>query len=253
MWSEMGHILPVGCNRAAFGAVRSRAERLDRKLTAAPRGRRDSIFDASGQRVHAWEALPNSPRLGARLRDDFEHDRSTSAVRALRLGSRAGSSWAPGSSAGAGFTKSQALHIQGSVRALASKIAAECLAGRSRVLSRALTGISDRALASFGIKTSQFNLLVVICLERGPREICRGLQMEPSTLSRNVERMQRRGWVESAPGSNRRSHFLKITPEGRKMLEKAYPAWRVAQKEIKRRLGGDGTRALKLAAEKFLK
>jgi DNA-binding MarR family transcriptional regulator len=139
------------------------------------------------------------------------------------------------------------------VSALASKIAAECLAGRSRVLSRALTGISDRALAPLALKTSQFNLLVVISLEDAPGEICRVLQMEESTLSRNVERMQRRGWVESVPGTNRRSHLLKITSKGRKMLERAYPAWTTAQGEIKRRLGGDGTAALKLAAEKFLK
>jgi DNA-binding MarR family transcriptional regulator len=107
------------------------------------------------------------------------------------------------------------------VNSLASKIAAECLAGRSRVLSRALTGISDRALAPLGLNTSQFNLLVVISLEDRPAQICRGLQIEESTLSRNVERMQRRGWVESVP-TDRRSHLLKITAKGRRQLERAY-------------------------------
>jgi len=136
---------------------------------------------------------------------------------------------------------------------MATKVAAECLAGRSRVLSRALTGISDRALAPLGLKTSQFNLLVAVSLEHRPAEICRGLQMEDSTLSRSVERMRRRGWLESVPGPDRRSHSIRITRKGRKLLEKAYPAWATVQREIKRRLGDDGTAALKLAAGKFWK
>jgi DNA-binding MarR family transcriptional regulator len=247
----MRHILPVRFNRTVLSAIRNPAQPLDRKFAAAPAGRRSSISHPNRQRLHAREPLPNSPRLPTGLRDDFEHDRSTFGV--WGLGLRAGRQCALGSPAGPGFTRDQTLPIQDCVSAVAGKIAAECLAGRSRVLSRALTGISNRALAPLGLRTSQFNLLVVISLEDRPREICRGLQMEESTLSRNVERMQRRGWVESAPGTNRRSHLLKITAKGRKMLEKAYPAWTIAQREIKRRLGDDGTAALKLAAEKVLK
>ena len=138
------------------------------------------------------------------------------------------------------------------MRELARKIAAECLAGRSRVLSRALTAISDRALSPIGLKTSQFNLLVVVTLEDRPARICAGLQMEESTLSRNVERMQRKGWVQLSAGPDRRSHSIKITAKGRRLLEKAYPIWLEVQREIGRRLGAEGTAALKRIAAKFI-
>jgi len=138
------------------------------------------------------------------------------------------------------------------VRELAGKIAAECLAGRSRVLSRALTAISDRALSPIGLKTSQFNLLVVVSLEDRPAKICAGLQMEESTLSRNVERMQRRGWVQFSAGPDRRSHLIKITAKGRKLLKRAYPIWLEVQREIGRRLGAEGTAALKRITATFI-
>jgi len=138
------------------------------------------------------------------------------------------------------------------VRISAKKIAAECLAGRSRILSRALTAISDRAFLPLGLKTTQFNLLVVLSLESNPSVICQGLQMEESTLSRNFERMRRKGWVQYLEGPDRRRRPLGITAKGSELLERAYPVWLEVQKQIKRRLGNDGTTALKLAAQKFL-
>jgi len=76
--------------------------------------------------------------------------------------------------------------------------------------------------------------------------------MEDSTLSRNVERMQRKGWVQFSAGPDRRSHLIKITPKGAKLLEKAYPIWLEVQREIGRRLGAEGTAALKRMAAKFI-
>ena len=76
--------------------------------------------------------------------------------------------------------------------------------------------------------------------------------MEESTLSRNFERMRRKGWVQYLEGPDRRRRPLGITAKGSELLERAYPVWLEVQKQIKRRLGNDGTTALKLAAQKFL-
>jgi DNA-binding MarR family transcriptional regulator len=157
----------------------------------------------------------------------------------------------PRQSSFAGFTDRYVIEYTEFMKVLAENIAAECLAGRSRVLSRALTAISDRALLRLGLKTTQFNLLVVLSLENNPSAICKGLQMEESTLSRNFERMRKRGWVRYLESPDRRSRRVGTTAKGSKLLEKAYPVWLEGQKRIRRRLGRDGTRALKLAAAKL--
>ena len=59
-----------------------------------------------------------------------------------------------------------------------------------------------------------------------------------STLSRNVERMKARGWIEIVPDkADGRSQPFRLTPQGRRLLEKAVPAWSEAQQQVKTLLG----------------
>ncbi len=67
----------------------------------------------------------------------------------------------------------------------------ECVAVRVRMLSRAITKIYNDALRPVGLNASQMNVLVATA-KMGvgrPAEICKALQLEVSTLSRNVDRM----------------------------------------------------------------
>ena len=76
----------------------------------------------------------------------------------------------------------------------------ECLGFRVRKLNRIVSAIYDSALASAGVKTSQFTVLVAIA-NRGsvrPSELTRLLQLDESTLSRNVDRMCAKGVVHGS-------------------------------------------------------
>ena len=76
-------------------------------------------------------------------------------------------------------------------------IASECLAVRIRLLNRSVTNIFDHALRPLGVKVSQLNVLTVVA-KRGPispRDVAKQLNMEKSTLSRNVDRMRAHGWL----------------------------------------------------------
>ncbi len=129
-------------------------------------------------------------------------------------------------------------------------IASECLAVRMRLLNRTVTNIFDAALRSLGIKVSQLNVLVVVA-KRGPvspTEVARVLHLEKSTLSRNVERIQRRGWIEVVAGKDGRSHLLEVTAKGRRLLEKAHPLWKRAQEKTRAVLGEGGAKAVVRAA-----
>src|SRR5437773_11987905 len=127
----------------------------------------------------------------------------------------------------------------GSKQAMIDKIAGECIAVRLRMLNRIITNIYDDALRPLDLRVSQMNILVAAAKlgTARPTEVCEHLHLDVSTLSRNVERMKARGWLEVVPDEDGRSQPFRLTPQGSKLLEKAVPAWSAAQKQVKKVLG----------------
>jgi DNA-binding MarR family transcriptional regulator len=128
-------------------------------------------------------------------------------------------------------------------------IATSCIAGRLRLLNRVITNLYDDALRPFGLKLSQGSVLAVTAklgLAR-PAQVCEILEMDTSTLSRTVERMVSNGWLEIVPEEDGRSQPFRLTAEGRRLMERAFPAWEQAQAEAKKLLGNDGLRLLDAA------
>ena len=119
------------------------------------------------------------------------------------------------------------------------KVASECVAVRLRMLNRIITNIYDDALRSLNLKVSQMNILVAAAKmgTARPSEVCDHLHLDVSTLSRNVERMKARGWLEVVPDEDGRAQPFRLTPQGRKLLETAVPAWSEAQQQVKKVLG----------------
>lgn len=134
----------------------------------------------------------------------------------------------------------------GTVASTVATIAAECLAVRVRVLSRAVTSLYDEALRPHRLKVTQMNLLVALSLlgESRPFRLCDLLHLERSTFSRTIERMRRQGWVETSPGVDARTRLASVTDSGRALLERAKPAWEAAQAEARALLGEEGAHAV---------
>ena len=132
-------------------------------------------------------------------------------------------------------------------------IARTCIALRLRLLNRGVTNLYDDALRPLGLKVSQLNLLVVTA-KLGlaqPAKVCDLLQLDPSTLSRNVERMRAKGWLEVVPGEDARTQPFRLTAQGKSVLERAVPAWEEAQSRATEFLGEDGIALLSKAASKL--
>jgi DNA-binding MarR family transcriptional regulator len=129
-------------------------------------------------------------------------------------------------------------------------IAEQCIAVRLRMLSRAVTRIYNRALRPYGLTTSQMNILVAIaCLGAAkPYDVCQALHLEKSTLSRDVARMRRQGWLDDVPGTDGRVALLRITPAGKRRVEEAIPAWQQAQAQATALLGARQVSTLGRAA-----
>jgi len=136
------------------------------------------------------------------------------------------------------------------MQAMIDKIASECVAVRLRMLNRVITNIYDDALRSLDLKVSQMNILVAAAKmgTARPIEVCEHLHLDVSTLSRNVERMKARGWLEVVPDEDARAQPFRLTPKGKRLIEKAVPAWEEAQRRASELLGNEGIALLDKAA-----
>lgn len=141
------------------------------------------------------------------------------------------------------------------MQSIIDKIADECIAVRVRMMNRVVSNIYDDALRSLDLKVSQMNILVAAAKmgTARPKEVCEHLHLDVSTLSRNVERMKVRGWLEVVADDDGRTQPFRLTPEGRDLLEKAIPAWSVAQERVKKVFGTDFVERLSAAIRQVRK
>ena len=127
------------------------------------------------------------------------------------------------------------------------EIARACVLMRTRLISRVLTGIYDHELRSFGIKSPQLALLVIISTI-GPAsraEIGRFNRQDRSTLTRNIQLMLSEGWIEEIQDEARgRGRPIGVTQAGKDLLHNAAPAWRAAQAQAQVVLGEGGVIAV---------
>ncbi len=127
------------------------------------------------------------------------------------------------------------------------RMARECVGYQLRMLNRVVTGIYEDELRPLKLKVSQMTILAVTAKQGQVRavELCRALQMDASTVSRNVDRMRARGWLEETPGEDSRSRPFRLTASGRKMLRDAALAWERAQAKAVSLLGKEGVALLR--------
>ena len=129
----------------------------------------------------------------------------------------------------------------------AETISANCLAARIRLLHRTVTSIFDEALRPLGLTDAQLTILVMVA-NRGPVSpgaVARHLNMEKSTISRNVARMDKNGWLTVADGQSGREQQLTLTVKGKTLLVKAFPVWNEAQTRAKAVLGQRGAASIR--------
>jgi DNA-binding MarR family transcriptional regulator len=145
----------------------------------------------------------------------------------------------------------EAKHVQSMI----DKVASECVAVRLRMLNRVITNIYDDALRPLDLKVSQMNILVAAAKmgTARPVEVCEHLHLDVSTLSRNVERMKARGWLEVVADEDGRLQPFRLTSQGRKLLTQAIPAWSEAQRQVKKVLGDRFVEQLNQATKRVSK
>jgi DNA-binding MarR family transcriptional regulator len=126
-----------------------------------------------------------------------------------------------------------------SITDIAEATAGACLATRVRQLSRIITRVYDDAMRPLGITASQYTLLAQLAARDSITavEIGHDLDIEKSTLSRNLKRLLALGHINMDPPAGRRGRGLHLTPKGRAILSDAFPVWQDAQKRTMQAMG----------------
>jgi DNA-binding MarR family transcriptional regulator len=121
-----------------------------------------------------------------------------------------------------------------------------CTCFKLRRLARRVTQHYDAHLQALGLRTTQFSLLNV-ALKRGPialTELAALMDMDRTTLTRNVQPLLRERLLCTAAGQDARVRKIVITAKGERLLDKAKPVWRQAQEALQAQLGHDQVAAL---------
>lgn len=71
------------------------------------------------------------------------------------------------------------------------------------------------------------------------------LALDPTTLSRNLRRLERDGLIRISPApDDRRVKLVSLTPKGEQRIAEAFPLWTRAQQRVAEALGPELTASL---------
>lgn len=121
-----------------------------------------------------------------------------------------------------------------------------CTNLKLRQLGRIVTRHYDHHVSRVGLKNTQYALLsyVVKLGPIRPVDLARHMQMDASTLTRNLQPMVAQGWVLVGEGVDARSRLVEATPAGIAKRVEGQRAWKSAQVELNGRLGAGRVAAL---------
>jgi DNA-binding MarR family transcriptional regulator len=128
----------------------------------------------------------------------------------------------------------------------------DCLAVRVRLIGRAVSAVYDRAVEPDGLTIAQVNLLAALGKAGAcsPSRLGALLQLERSTVSRNLDRLLDAGWIEAVSSDAKGVKDVALTPAGRHKIESVMPHWRAAQQEAATLLGAAGVQAVRSIADR---
>lgn len=117
-----------------------------------------------------------------------------------------------------------------------------CACQSLRRATRIVTRIYDQELKKARIEITQFGLLTALAITGGAtqKRLSGGFAMDSTTLSRTLERMQKRGWISAKQGTDKREHIFELTAAGKRQLAKAQPHWNRAESRLRNQLGESG-------------
>jgi DNA-binding MarR family transcriptional regulator len=121
-----------------------------------------------------------------------------------------------------------------------------CLALNLRRVERIVCQIYDTALRPFGIKSTQFSLLVTVhAMQPAPlSRIADRIDVDRTTLTRNLSLLEASGLIETARGDDLRERMISMTEKGDAVLVAAFPVWTATQRRLTSKIGNQSLASL---------
>jgi DNA-binding MarR family transcriptional regulator len=121
-----------------------------------------------------------------------------------------------------------------------------CTNFKLKQLTRRVTRHYERFMDGAGLKITQYSLLshVVTLGPVGAGELAARMALGPSTLTRNLQPLVDKGWLDILPGADARSRIVAATAAGQAQRALAQKAWKRAQVALNEQLGVQRVAAL---------
>jgi DNA-binding MarR family transcriptional regulator len=115
-----------------------------------------------------------------------------------------------------------------------------CTCANLRRAARAVTRAYNRELKAVGIEITQFTLLMTLdTAGKIPQgRLGKVLELDSTTLTRMLDLLKKRGWVQAEEGIDRRFRIFSMTAAGKRKFRQATPHWKRAQDRLEKSLGG---------------
>ena len=116
-----------------------------------------------------------------------------------------------------------------------------CMVSNTRMAARAITRRYDAAARPYGITSAQFSLLGTMTAvgEQTVTELAELRGFERTTLTRNLNRLEAMGLIESRAAEQGNGRICGLSAKGRALVAELLPVWRKAQADVRAALGGE--------------
>lgn len=123
-----------------------------------------------------------------------------------------------------------------------------CLSGKMNRINRLTANIFRKHLSGFDVTSSQLSLLFVLLKSGGmtQKEMTDMLYLEKSSLNRNLKKL-----FEKKYATRDEFPIIRITHEGKVLVDEVIPSWEAAMKEIRSLLHEDGEAAVNTVLSKL--
>ena len=125
----------------------------------------------------------------------------------------------------------------------ARMIGETCACYHVRHAARVITRAFDEALKPVGLRGPQFSILTAlrVATDASISRLAKHMGMDRTTMSRNLQPLERQGMVTVSPQGRGQTRIIAITDAGRRRHDEAVPHWRRVQSKAMAALGGGDT------------
>ena len=110
-----------------------------------------------------------------------------------------------------------------------------CLVFKTRMAARAVTRRYDGLLRPYGVTSAQFSLMGGIKRGEGRTvsELAERNGIDRTSLTRNIDRLERMGLIVSSPAKKGNGRVCDLTDKGEALVQTLIPLWQEAQAEVR--------------------